>query len=221
MRPLRSALACALAITLPLAAAHAGDHDDLDKLNGDVRVEAGGHVGKASSVNGDVRVGEGASVTGASTVNGEIELAAHAQAGEVGTVNGGIELGPDSHVRGEVKATNGAIRLERGAQVGGRLSNVNGEIELDHAQVGAGIATVAGDITVGAGSKVEGGILVDENHGWFSSHDSRVPHVTIGPGAVVHGTLEFRREVVLRVSDRAQIGPVKGAAVQRFSGDAP
>jgi hypothetical protein len=38
---------------------------------------------------------------------------------------------------------------------------------------------------------------------------------------VVQGTLEFRRDVVLKVSDSAQIGPVKGATVERFHGDAP
>ena len=83
-----------------------------------------------------------------------------------------------------------------------------------------GIETVAGDITVGAGSRVEGGILVDKSSSWFGGND-RKPTVVIGPHAVVKGTLEFRREVVLNVSDSAQIGPVKGATVQKFSGANP
>ena len=45
--------------------------------------------------------------------------------------------------------------------------------------------------------------------------------VVIGPHAVVQGTLEFRREVELKVSDSAQIGPVKGATVEKFSGATP
>ena len=49
----------------------------------------------------------------------------------------------------------------------------------------------------------------------------RPPHVVIGPHAVVQGTLEFRREVVLEVSDSAQIGPVKGATPITFHGDTP
>jgi predicted acyltransferase (DUF342 family) len=81
---------------------------------------------------------------------------------------------------------------------------------------------VAGDITIGANSRVEGGILVDKpNNGWFHSGSTRKPVIVIGPHAVVQGTLEFRREVVLKVSDSAQIGPVKGATVEKFSGATP
>jgi len=119
-----------------------------------------------------------------------------------------------------VGAVNGSIRLDQGADVGGRLENVNGAIVLNDAHVGAGIGTVAGDITVGANSRVEGGILVDKAHGWFSGN-RRAPVVVIGPHAVVQGTLEFRREVVLKVSDSAQIGPVKGATAVKFSGATP
>jgi hypothetical protein len=91
---------------------------------------------------------------------------------------------------------------------------------LDGAHVAGGLGTVAGDITVGANSRVEGGILVDKSRGWFSGN-SRTPVVVIGPHAVVQGTLEFRREVVLKVSDSAQIGPVKGATPVKFSGATP
>ena len=93
---------------------------------------------------------------------------------------------------------------------------------LDNAHVAGGIETVGGDITIGADSHVEGGILVDKPGGWFNfNSNSRLPRVVIGPHAVVQGTLEFRREVVLQVSDSAQIGPVKGATPVKFSGDAP
>ena len=43
----------------------------------------------------------------------------------------------------------------------------------------------------------------------------------IGPGAVVKGTLKFKREVKLYVSDRATIGPVEGATVNKFTGEHP
>jgi predicted acyltransferase (DUF342 family) len=156
----------------------------------------------------------------ASTVNGAVELGAKAQATELGTVNGAISMGSASRVSGEVNAVNGSIRLAPGADVGGRLENVNGAIVLDGAHVAGGLGTVAGDITVGANSRVEGGILVDKSRGWFSGN-SRTPVVVIGPHAVVQGTLEFRREVVLKVSDSAQIGPVKGATPVKFSGATP
>jgi UDP-3-O-[3-hydroxymyristoyl] glucosamine N-acyltransferase len=219
MRRLSTVLiATTLALGLPLmAAAH---DDDIDKINGTARVEAGQHAGDVSSVNGSVEIGDNAVVQKASTVNGSVELGDKAQASEVGTVNGEITLGASTRVRGEVNAVNGHIHLGQGADVGGKLDNVNGAIELDAAHVAGGIETVSGDITVGANSHVEGGILVDKPSGWFHSN-SRNPVIVIGPHAVVQGTLEFRREVELKVSDSAQIGPVKGATPVKFSGATP
>ncbi|MEW9571778.1 hypothetical protein ABQJ54_08440 [Rhodanobacter sp. Si-c] len=209
-----------LALLLPLAAA--ASDNDLHKVNGDVRVEAGQHAGDAKSVNGDVDVGDHAVVQLASTVNGSVSLGSQAEAGELHTVNGSIEVAAGGKVDGQVHAVNGDISLAHGAQVDGHLSNVNGAIRLDGAHVAGGLETVAGDITVGANSHVEGGILVDQpNNGWFHWGSERKPVVVIGPHAVVRGTLEFRREVVLKVSDSAQIGPVKGATAEKFSGAAP
>ena len=218
MRRISTVLALAsFALCLPLPGAHAGD---LDKINGSVRVEAGQHVDDVSTVNGAVHVAAGASVRKASTVNGAVELGDKAQAKELGTVNGAITLGDASRVSGEVSAVNGSIHLAPAAEVGGTLGNVNGAITLDRAHVAGGVRTVSGDITIGADSRVEGGILVDKPGGWFnwSSHD---PLVVIGPRAVVQGTLEFKRAVLLKVSDSAQIGPVKGATAVKFSGATP
>jgi hypothetical protein len=82
------------------------------------------------------------------------------------------------------------------------------------------IKTVSGDIDVGAGSRVGGGILVEEPSGWGSSRRDP-PRIVIGPGAVVDGTLEFEYEVELYVSDRATVGPIKGATAQTFTGERP
>ena len=208
----------ALALGLPLcASAH---QDDVSKINGSVMVEAGQQAGNVSTVNGAVHVANGASLQKASTVNGAIKLGDHVQAAALGTVNGAITVGSSSKVSGEVSAVNGSIRLGKGAEVDGKLGNVNGAITLDAAHVAGGIETVAGDITVGANSRVEGGILVNKPGGWFH-FNQRTPVVVIGPHAVVLGTLEFKREVELKVSDSAQIGPVKGATVVKFSGPNP
>lgn len=216
----RHLLALALALALPLVA-QAADND-IDKVNGAARVEAGQHAGNVSTVNGSVHVGDNAVIQKASTVNGSVELGDHVQATAADTVNGAITVGASSRVSGAVTTTNGGIHLEKGADVTGKTGTVNGGINLDAAHVGGGISTVSGDITVGANSRVEGGILVDKPGGWFSFNtNSRLPHVVIGPHAVVQGTLEFRREVVLQVSDTAQIGPVKGATPVKFSGDVP
>ena len=205
----------ALALVLPLTAAA----QDIDKINGSVSVSAGEHAGNVHSVNGSVNINDGAVVQDASTVNGAVRLGAKVQANSLHTVNGAIEIGQSSQVRGDVSNTNGSISLNTGAQVNGGLANVNGSIRLDHAHLSGGIETTSGDITIGEGSQVDGNILVHEQHGWNMS--SRPPRVVIGPHAIVHGTLEFQREVVFQVSDSAQIGQVKGATPMRFSGSQP
>jgi len=112
------------------------------------------------------------------------------------------------------------VRLAKGAEVTGHASNVNGRFVLEAAHIGGGIETVSGDIEIGADSHVEGGIVVDKPHGW-SWGKQRNPRIVIGPRAVVQGTLEFRREVELYVSDSAKVGTITGAKAQSFSGDQP
>lgn len=210
-------LALALLTLLPLAVIA----QDIDKINGDAQVNAGEHAGNIHSVNGAVDIGNGAVVQTAGTVNGAVNLGDNAQAGALHTVNGSLTLGQGSHVTGNVKSTNGDISLHPRADIAGSASNVNGTISLDHAHVGAGLETVSGDINVGEGSRVDGGIVVDEvnSHGWNTSR--RLPHIVIGPHAIVTGTLDFHREVVLEVSDSAHIGPVQGAKATTFHGATP
>jgi DUF4097 and DUF4098 domain-containing protein YvlB len=195
---------------------------DVSKINGSVEVAAGQQTGNVSTVNGSVRIRDGATVAKADTVNGAVEMGGNATAAELNTVNGAITIGQKSRVSGPVEAVNGSIRLSPGADVGGHLSNVNGAIMLDAAHVAGGLETVGGDITVGPNSRVEGGIAVKKPGGWFNfKSNSRVPQIIIGPGAVVQGTMDFEREVVLHVSDRATVGSIKGATPVKFSGDNP
>ena len=116
---------------------------------------------------------------------------------------------------------NGRISLDKRAQVGGHLETVNGDLLLDEAKVDGQLRTVNGDITVGAASRVGGGILVEETKGWKFGTNKRVPKVVIGPSAVVDGTLRFEREVKLYVSSTATTGKVEGATPIRFDGDQP
>lgn len=207
--------ALALAISLPLAAAA----QDVDKINGEARVDAGQHAGNVHSVNGGVQIGDSAIVQEVSTVNGSIHFGDNAQASSLHTVNGSLTLRTGSRVTGEVESTNGDISLDPHADVGGNLANVNGTITLNHAHIGGGVATSNGDVTIGEGSRVDGGLVVREVHG--QNWPNRDPEIIIGPHAVVNGTLDFRRDVVLEVSDSAQIGPVRGATPKHFSGATP
>ena len=78
------------------------------------------------------------------------------------------------------------------------------------------LETVNGDITVGIGSHVRGGITVERPQSWFQSAPKRRPRVVIGPDAEVSGPMEFRREVSLYVHRTARIGQVTGAEPVRF-----
>lgn len=213
----------AIVLVLALGLGGVVHASDLDKVNGDVHVTSGQSVGDVSTVNGDIRVDDKATIGKAETVNGSITIDAHGTATSLETVNGSATLGAGTRVSGAVTTVNGSINLDQGADVNGRVSNVNGGIHLNAAHVGGGLKTVDGDIDVGVDSRIEGGILVDKPGGWFNigRQRQRTPRIVIGPGAVVKGTLEFRRDVELYVSDRAQIGPVKGATPQKFSGDQP
>jgi cytoskeletal protein CcmA (bactofilin family) len=195
--------------------------DEHSKVLGSVHIEPGQHAGDATTVNGSVEIGANAIVKNADTVNGNVTLREHSTAASVDTVNGSARLEKGARVSGNVELVNGHISLDQEADVSGRLTNVNGAIQLDAAHVGGGIETTTGDIDIGPNSRVEGGILVKEDKSWFSFLSPKIPRVVIGPGAVVKGTLTFKREVKLYVSDRATIGPVEGATVNKFSGEHP
>ena len=187
-------------------------------VNGSIQVPAGLKSGGVSTVNGSIHIGDNATVGSANTVNGSISLGAHAGAESLTTVNGSVRLDGDAHVNAGVTSVNGSMHLQSGAQVGGAVANVNGNIELSAARVGGGLRTVDGDIKVLGDSHVDNGIIIRKSHSWFS-WSSSTPKVVIGPGAVVQGELRFERKVQLYVSDKASIGPVIGATVQRFSGE--
>jgi len=230
-------LCLALLACLPLAAV-AGE-GNVSKVNGSVRVEAGQSAGDVSTVNGSVTIEEGATAQDVETVNGSINIERNATVQSVESVNGGVSLGADSkassmqtvngtlrlaegaQVSGDVSAVNGSAQLAKGAAIRGELANVNGRMSINAAHVGGGLKTVNGDINVGPGSRIDGGIFVEKpNLNWFN-RNRRPPRIVIGPGAVVEGRLRFEHEVQLLVSDRAKIGPVEGAKAVTFAGDEP
>jgi DUF4097 and DUF4098 domain-containing protein YvlB len=216
----RTAALSATLVFLCLATGAVARGVDVDKVNGSIHIESSQQAGDLSTVNGSIRVDDGASAAKVSTVNGSIELGERVTVDSAETVNGGIELAAGARVSGAVDSVNGGVRLARGAEITGHVSNVNGRFVLEAAHIGGGIETVSGDIEIGADSHVEGGIVVDKPHGW-SWGKPRNPRIVIGPRAVVQGTLDFRREVELYVSDSAKVGEIKGAKAQAFSGEQP
>jgi len=222
MNRLTLALLLALSLFGAAQARHSDDDNgDIDKVNGSIHVPDNATVGKLSTVNGGIRIGANAHARSAETVNGGIDVEDGATVDSLETVNGGLHLGAKVKVAKTIEAVNGGITLGEGSDVAGHASNVNGGIKLDSAHVGGGLETVSGDITIGANSRVEGGVLVNEDHSWFHMGSSRHPRVVIGPHATVQGKLSFKRDVDLYVSDSATIGAVEGATPVKFSGDQP
>lgn len=224
--PIRSAYGrCLLALSLSLAlaapAAVAAERD-IDKVNGSITVDAGERYGDLDTVNGSITIGAGARVADVETVNGSIRVSENVQAGGLSTVNGSIRVGSGVTANDDVSTVNGGIFVDRGGTVRGDVGSVNGAIGLVDTDVGGGIETVNGDVTVGVGSHVRGGIHYQKpGKQWISFGKRKPPRVVIGPDARVDGPLVFEREVVLYVHGSARIGPVSGATAVRFDGATP
>ena len=219
----RTRLAIALA-TLVLAAGPAFARQDIDKVNGSITAEAGQAYGDLETVNGSIHLEDGARVDDASTVNGSVKGGDNVQARSLETVNGGIRLGERARIARGVETVNGAIFVDRGGSVGGDLATVNGAIGIVDTDLGGDIETVRGDITVGVGSHVKGGIHIEKpnNNGWgFHFGKQEPPRIVIGPNAVVDGPLVFERDVVLYVHSTARTGKITGATAIRFSTPTP
>lgn len=209
-----------LALALAASMAQAKDYD---RVNGSVDIDDNEIAGTAETVNGSITLGRNARAESLETVNGRIALGEGAMAASAETVNGGITLNAGARLTGDAEVVNGSISLRDRTEVRGDVSSVNGELELSNAQVLGNIETVSGDITIGANSRVGGGITVRKptSMGSWWNNNSRPPRIVIGPNAVVSGALKFEREVELFISDSAKTGPIEGATAKRFSGANP
>ena len=192
------------------------------QVNGDVNIAPSEVSGDVSTVNGSVRIGAKAQVAAVRSVNGDLLLEQGAQAHSLSTVNGAVDIAAQASVSGNVRTVNGALRLAPGADVGGTLSNVNGALTVDGAHVAGRLRSVNGPISVLNGGRVDGGILLERPHDFFSSSPSRPPRVVIGRDVRIDGTLKFEREVRLYVSDQVKhLGPIEGATPVSYTGDTP
>jgi DUF4097 and DUF4098 domain-containing protein YvlB len=216
------ALGAALGLALSVAPTAVVAHESsLTRVLGSIDVAPGEHTGDVSTVNGSVHIGADAVVGRAHAVNGNVKLESRATASELTTVNGGIKVEDGGRVTGDVHTVNGSMHIDKGADVSGNLVNVNGGIHVEAAHLGGSIESVSGNIDLGPNARIDGGVLIKENNRGWNVGDEAVPVVVIGPGTIVKGELRFERKVTLFVSDRATIGPVHGAEVQKFSGDHP
>lgn len=214
-----SARRTALFLALALCAAPAFAAEGISKVNGSITAESGQAYGELETVNGSIRIAGGATTDDAATVNGSISVGDKATVGSLETVNGSIKLERDVTVDGGIETVNGSIFVDRGGKVKGGAETVNGAIGLVGTRLGGDIVTVRGNVTVGIGSHVAGGLRVEKSTGMFNLESKKPPRIIIGPNAVVEGPLVFEREVTLYVHRTAKTGKITGATAKAFDTD--
>lgn len=196
-----------------------GDGETVDRslntVNGAVIVGNDSTVnGNAKTINGSVSIGRGSSVKDVETVNGKISLGMDANAQSIEGVNGNIEIGAGAEVAGDVETVNGRVLVGENAVVDGLVVAVNGQIRLEGATVGA-LENYNGGMVLAEGSRVLGELRVSKPRG--SDSDEPVL-VEIHADCEVVGPLVFERPVQLRIHESAQVGEIRGAEPEYFSG---
>lgn len=189
-------------------------------INGNVRVEKHADARDSSfkTVNGSVVVEEDARVNDCATVNGSVRIGDRTKSGDLRTVNGDLKVGRDAIIDGHIQLVNGSVRLAPGAEVQGDVGTVNGLIEMHAARVDGNVTNTNGGMMIMDGSQVQGDVKVKD-----AGDDpySKPPKIVIGEKARIRGRLVFDRPVELYVHDSAEIGPVSGAQINRYSGREP
>lgn len=208
----RTALLAMLA--LPPATPVQAITNDVSTVISDIRTEAGLIYGSLSTVYGNIAIESDSTIRRAKTVNGDITIGRGSHTGNVETVNGSIEVSRKAQVQGRVQSDNGHIRLAGGSRVRDNVSTVVGSIDLAGAELDGELETVAGDVTVRAGSHIKGGIKVRRPQGKVNLR--RPPRIVIDGDAVIEGPLVFEHEVSLYVHRTAKIGAVTGAVAKPF-----
>ena len=187
----------------------------LNTVNGSVRVGSQSTVeGDINTVNGSVTVGTDSVVGEVQTVNGKIELGNGAKAESVEAVNGSIELGEGVEVEDQVETVNGRIVIGRDSVVGGLVESVNGQIRLVGATAGS-LRNRRGGMLLEAGSRVLGELRVTKA-GARERNDPVL--VEIHADCEIMGPLVFERPVRLRIHETAEVGEIRGAEPEYFSG---
>lgn len=161
----------------------------LETVNGSIRIETDARVEDVQTVNGRIRLASGVTAGEIESVNGDISLDEKASAESVSVVNGTLRLAPGAHVAEDVGNVNGEIEIT-GADIGGDLSTVNGDIMLvDNARVRGDLMVEKPGgfnwdgnrkprVVVGPGSRVDGNIVLEREVELFISDSAEVGGVS-------------------------------------------
>ena len=211
----------------------------INSVSGDIELGAGARVGSLNTVSGDIDLASKATAGAVVTVSGDIHAGDDVQMGDVQTVSGDIRFGMRARsgsaqtVSGDVRfgeggqlaraeTVSGDVFIARGGRVARGVQTVSGAIGLVASDVGGDVLTYTGNVTVGIGSHVRGGLTVrkpNQNNG-IRVLNLRIkpnpPRIVIGPNARVDGALRFEHQVKLYVHASARTGPISGASPIRF-----
>lgn len=114
---------------------------DLETVNGSIRVDENATVEDVQTVNGRIRLAAGVTAGEVQSVNGSVSAEQEATLEDISVVNGKIELQARARVARDIGNVNGEIFVEA-AEIGGSLTTVNGDVRLTDG------ARLAGDLTV-------------------------------------------------------------------------
>ncbi len=179
--------------------------------------------GGLSSVNGSIHIGSNCTVSGSShTVNGRIEVGDGSRVEDLKTVNGSVRIGRRATVDGFARTVNGSISCDSGSEIRREVHTTNGSIELRSTNVGAGLTTTNGNVSVLDQSCVKGDIVIRGRRGFwfFDIFGWRHRHpitIRVEGGSVVEGGIiveDHHRNVEVIVSKDSKIqGKVVNAKI--------
>ncbi len=154
--------------------------------------QAAEQVGSVETVNGSIHIEESVRAGDIETVSGSIDIGRDSTVGDVDTVNGSMTL--EAGVKARFRRDGQRPAQARGTRAGSRQRHVGQRLadpgqgrrgqgqagerqrrasRSRAASVGNGIKTVNGDIEIGAGSRIDGGILVEKPDASFFATSAR------------------------------------------------
>ena len=182
-------------------------HDYYDSKNGKVEIREGQNTGDIESVNGGVVLNDGSSAGKIEVVNGSVRLYDDVQVESINATNGSIRGRENLNVTHDVSTVNGTIRLGEGTNVGTSVSTINGTIRLAGTQVNQNITTVNGDIRLLNNTHVLGDLIFERSDRSHWGSPSK-PVLEIDSTSSVKGTIHLRRDVQLRIDDKADVNKI-------------
>jgi len=188
-------------------------------INKSIYIEDGDRRSSSvNTVNGSVIIGDDCEIRGqCRSVNGAIRMGTGSKTRSLQAVNGSITIGPECMISGTVESVNGSVRAGRDVKIRKGLKTINGDIDLTGVSVGGDVKTHNGNMTLSAGTEIEGDILVKRSKS--NRRSRRRLTIRISGNSIVHGDVineDEALEVRVILSDGGRIqGETHDVEVER------